>query len=107
MRLGPSADLLDAVHPDRIPWKCTEFQMKKLMSSQGVSPYPSPMYPRVPGPGPQSAMYPMGLYQGRYPGGPPGPYSMGGMPPGVYPTGYPPGSTPFPPGISESIDFID
>ncbi|VDP14998.1 unnamed protein product [Heligmosomoides polygyrus] len=88
----------------RVEWEkeVQAHEMKKLMSSQGVSPYPSPMYPRVPGPGPQSAMYPMGLYQVRYPGGPPGPYSMGGMPPGVYPAGYPPGSTPFPPGYPMS-----
>ncbi|PIO59736.1 hypothetical protein TELCIR_18790 [Teladorsagia circumcincta] len=84
----------------RVEWEkeVQAHEMKKLMNNQGLSPYPSPMYPRALPPGPQGGLYPMGSYPGRYPPGS-APYPMGSM---AYPQGYPNGTTSFPPGYPMS-----
>ncbi|KAK6031686.1 hypothetical protein OSTOST_02147, partial [Ostertagia ostertagi] len=84
----------------RVEWEkeVQAHEMKKLMNNQGLSPYPSPMYPRALPPGPQGGLYPMGSYPARYPPGS-APYPMGSM---AYPQGYPNGTTSFPPGYPMS-----
>ncbi|KAK6057567.1 hypothetical protein COOONC_04916 [Cooperia oncophora] len=83
----------------RVEWEkeVQAHEMKKLMNTQGLSPYPSPMYPRAPAPGPQGTLYPMSSFPTRYPPGS-APYPMGSM---GYPQGYPNG-TSFPPGYPMS-----
>ncbi|VDL72330.1 unnamed protein product [Nippostrongylus brasiliensis] len=82
----------------RVEWEkeVQAHEMKKLMNNQGVSPYPSPMFPRPPASAPQAGMYPMGPYPGRFPPGS-APYpGMAPMPNGMYPNGYPNGGVPYP-----------
>lgn len=88
----------------RVEWEkeVQAHEMKKLMSNQGVSPYPSPMFHRPPGAGPQTNIYPGGPYPGRYPSGS-APYPMGSMSSGGYPTGYLPAAPSFPQGYPISV----